>query len=242
VTRTKKTSAFGFLFGLCALALAAGAEVPAAYAQEPAAAPEAAATKPAQRSKPRQAAKSSGQKAGGRYYIEFRARHALSYGHTFTMFGRLDARGEIATREVAGLHPKGAGPELWTVGHVVFVPAETGPSDGDLEDEYMSARYRIELSEAEYRRILAHIRQKQKNSPLWHAALYNCNKWTGEIAEFMGLQTPFHWLSPADFVNGIKEMNSGRERQAGTPAAAYSSGASAPDSSPYATDDRYPTR
>jgi hypothetical protein len=183
-------------------------------------------------------ARKTAQKSGARYYIEFRSRYALSYGHTFTMRGRLNARGEIATREVAGLHPKGDGPELWTVGHVVFVPAETGPSDGDLEDEYMSARYRIELSEAEYNRIDAHIREKQKNSPLWHAALYNCNKWTGEIAEFMGLKTPFHWLPPQEFINGIRDLNSG-QREASAPAARS---AAAPAAYSSATDDRYPVR
>ena len=225
---------FGVLLGLYALAFSAGLQLPAATAQEAAAPAEASAQpqKPAPRPKtvkPANARKAA-QRADGRHYIEFRSRHALSYGHTFVMFGRLNARGEIATKEVAGLHPKGDGPELFTLGHAVFVPAETGPSDGDLEDEYMSARYRIELTEAEYNRVLAHIRYKQANSPLWHAALYNCNLWTGEIAQFMGLKTPHHWLRPLEVVNGFKELNGGRQHAA--PAAAYSS----------AGDERYPVR
>src|SRR3954470_569712 len=86
-----------------------------------------------------------------RYFVEFRSRYALSYGHTFLVHGRLNAKGEVAqlTPElVAGLHPKGEGPQLWTVGHVMPVPSETGPSDGDLEEEYVSARFRVLLSEA----------------------------------------------------------------------------------------------
>jgi hypothetical protein len=251
----KSRRGFGVLLGLCAFILSAGLQLPAAKAQETAAPAEASAQpqKTAPRAKAARPAntRKTAQRAGGRYYIEFRSRYALSYGHTFVMFGRLNARGEIATKEVAGLHPKGDGPELWTVGHVTFVPAETGPSDGDLEDEYVSARYRIELSEAEYNRVLAHIRHKQANSPLWHAALYNCNLWTGEIAQFMGLKTPHHWLRPQEFIKGIKEMNGGRGQltaswaagaaaPAAAPAAAYSSGSD--ERYPIPSDDRYPVR
>jgi hypothetical protein len=214
--RLKSRFGFGAVLGLCALALSAGLDFSATRAQEPAASAEEGAKpqRPAKRAKATRpaSAQRAAQRGGGRYYIEFRSRHALTYGHTFTMFGRLNARGELATREVAGLHPKGDGPELWTVGHVMFVPAETGASDGDLDDYYMSARYRIELTEAEYNRLVAHIRQKQASSPMWHAALYNCNMWTGEIAHYMGLKVPHHWLKPQEFINGIKELNGGRDR------------------------------
>jgi hypothetical protein len=42
---------------------------------------------------------------------------------------------------------------------------------------------------------------------MWHAALYNCNLWTGEIAQYLGLQTGFHWLKPADYIQKIKDLN-----------------------------------
>ena len=165
----------GLLISLCALVLSLGLQPAPVKAQEAAAPREASAQpqKPAPRPKAaKPATRRTAQHAGGRYYIEFRSRYALSYGHTFVMFGRLNARGEIATKEVAGLHPKGDGPELWTIGHAVFVPAETGPSDGDLEDEYASARYRIELTEAEYKRVLAHIRlQAGEFTPVARGAL-----------------------------------------------------------------------
>ena len=45
-------------------------------------------------------------------------------------------------------------------------PAETGASDGDYEEPYVIARYRVLLSEPEYKRILAHMRYKQGHSPL----------------------------------------------------------------------------
>lgn len=150
----------------------------------------------------------------GQYFVEFRSRYALSYGHTFLVYGRLNANGEVGqvtADQVAGLHPAGEGPQLWSVGHVLPVPAETGPSDGDLEDEYISARFRVPLNEAQYYRAVAYIRKKQKTSPTWHAVLYNCNRWVGEVATFMGLQAPSNTLLyPADYIASLRSLNSSR--------------------------------
>lgn len=152
-------------------------------------------------------------RAAGPYFIEFRSRYALSYGHTFAMFGRLNAKGDIVEREVAGLHPKGDSSVPWMIGHVVPVQSETGPSDGDLEDKYVSARYRIVLNEAEYARVIAFIRKLQANSPLWSAVAYNCNAFVADIARYMGLETPSSTLLyPADFINQLRQINGGRDR------------------------------
>lgn len=153
----------------------------------------------------------TGEIAQDLYYIEFRARTAESYGHTFAMFGRRDAAGNILTREVAGLHPASTSVVPYLAGHVVPVPSETGPSDGDLEDAYMIANYRIDLTRAEYENVLAYIRQLQASRPLWHAALYNCNSFVGDIARHMGLRAPAnHLLFPEQYINTMKEMNAGR--------------------------------
>ncbi len=184
--------------------------------------------KPAAAAKAPAGKRKTAEKGGGQYFVEFRSRYALSYGHTFLVHGRLNAKGEVAqlTPEfVAGLHPAGAGSELWTVGHVVFVPAETGPSDGDLEEEYVSARYRVLLSEADYRVVAAHIRNKQKNSPMWHAVFYNCNVWVGQIAQFMGLKAPANsMMYPADYINNLKEINGGQQHVALGAAASSAAG------------------
>jgi len=133
------------------------------------------------------------------------------------VFGRLNARGEVGEIKpdmVAGLHPAGAGSELWTIGHAVPVPAETGASDGDLEEQYVSNRFRVVLTEERYAALVAHIRKKQASSPMWHAALYNCNLWVGEIAQYLGLKTGFHWLPPAEYIQKIKDLNTGGEQAA----------------------------
>jgi hypothetical protein len=179
-----------------------------AYASTNAQAPAADSKPNAKTAQP--AAKRKGTREAGQPFIEFRSRYALSYGHTFVVFGRLNAKGEVGEIKpemVAGLHPKGDTSTPWTVGHVVPVPADTGWSDGDLEEQYVSNRFRVMLTEERYAKLVAHIRQKQASSPLWHAALYNCNLWTGEIAQHLGLKTGFHWLPPQQYIEKIKEMN-----------------------------------
>jgi len=147
----------------------------------------------------------------GQYFVEFRSRYALSYGHTFVVHGRLNSRGQVGPirpDQVAGLHPIGEGPQMWSVGHVLPVPSETGPSDGDLEEEYVSARYRVILSEPEYQRVAAHIQEMQHNTPLWHAVMYNCNAFVGDIAKFMGLKAPNNsLLLPPNYVNELAALN-----------------------------------
>ena len=156
-------------------------------------------------------ARRGAQRNVGQYFIEFRSRYALSYGHTFAAFGRLNGRGKILQSEVAGLHPAGDSPVPWMIGHVLMVPSETGPSIGDLDDRYVSARFRVNLNEQEYVKLAAHIKELQANSPTWHAIFYNCNAFVADIAKFMGLETPTSTiLYPADFINNLRSLNEGR--------------------------------
>jgi len=153
----------------------------------------------------RPAARSAG---GGQYFVEFRSRYAQSYGHTFIVHGRVGQR--ITRNDVAGLHPAGEEPGNWVVGHFIWVPSETGASDGDTEERYVSARYRITMNKAQYDRVLAFIRKTQADSPMWHGALYNCNGFVGKIAEFMGLKVPSSTMVyPKVYVTHLRLMNTG---------------------------------
>jgi hypothetical protein len=146
------------------------------------------------------------------YFIEFRARAAYNYGHAFVVHGKV---GEpITKKSVVGLHPAGESPVPWMIGHIVPVPSETGWSDGDVgyNDKYITAKYRVFLTEAEYRVLLAKMRQMQANTPLWSATVYNCVAFVGDIASFLGMQHPFHWVMPKEYVEGIKRMNGGRQQ------------------------------
>jgi hypothetical protein len=161
--------------------------------------PESAA-KPVRRSQPVASGK-------GPYYVDFRARTAATYGHAFVWFGRT---GEKQV-EVAGLHPAGdEGPYM--LGHLTFVPSETGASYGDLDVQYLTASYRVYMSEPDARKVFAYIKHLQATSPLWNAETTNCTFFIGEIASFMGLKVPFHLQKPEAYVNSLRDMNGGRQR------------------------------
>jgi hypothetical protein len=149
----------------------------------------------------------------GRYFVDFRARTAASYGHAFIWYGRLNARGKVGLIEVAGLHPASENPIPYIIGHVFPVPAETGKSYGDLDEEYLTANYRVYLSEADALKVFAYIKYKQETSPLWLASAYNCTAFIADIAAYMGLKTPLTgtWMYPEDFVNSLRDLNHGRD-------------------------------
>jgi len=144
--------------------------------------------------------------ARGPYYVDFRARTAATYGHAFIWYGKTSEK-EV---EVAGLAP--AGDTLpYILGHIIFVPSETGASYGDLDEQYLTASYRVYLNEADAKKVFAYIKHLQETSPVWNAATTNCTAFIGRIATFMGLNAPFHLLKPEEYVNQLRELNGGRK-------------------------------
>jgi len=163
----------------------------------------------------------SSPRGAKRYFIEFRARAAASYGHMYVLYGRVNARHEMLETRIAGLHPAGDAADCyncslfnWTIGHVIPVPSETGASDGDLEEKYVTARYRVWLDAAKYKMIDAYIRKRQADSPTWNALWNNCLDFGRDIAEHLGLKVPgFVWLEPKDFVTELRKMNGVEKEQ-----------------------------
>jgi hypothetical protein len=149
----------------------------------------------------------------GQYYFEFRSRQAWDYGHTFVVFGRV---GEAPSKNnVAGLSPKGDDPAMWVMGHYVPVPSDTGWTDGDLEDKYITSRYRVLVSKEQYDRTVAYIRQLQAKSTTWSVEMYNCNAFVADIAKFMGLKAPAStWIYPKVFVSNMRKINTGHPEAA----------------------------
>ena len=77
---------------------------------------------------------------------------------------------------------------------------------------YVSARFRVNLSEAEYKKVVAYIRKRQKENPIWHASLNNCVSFIKDIAQFMKLKVPLSsMMYPEVFVKNLKAMNTGKE-------------------------------
>jgi hypothetical protein len=212
--RDPRTKARGLALvaGLCAVAITAGLEVQPASAQDrPAATPTSV--------QPQASSKAI-------YYVDFRARTAASYGHAFVWYGRADQK----QVEIAGLHPATESVIPYILGHVIPVPSETGKSYGDLDDDYLTASYRVYMTEAEAKRVFAYIKHLQATSPLWNAATYNCVAFIQDIARYMGLQVPGnHLLYPEDWVKRLKELNHGR-RYMSSPVVAQ-----APSAKPSAT-------
>ncbi len=156
---------------------------------------------------PRAASKAS-RKSENLYYVDFRARTAASYGHAFVWYGKVNERAV----EVAGLHPATESVIPYIIGHVLPVPSETGASYGDLDEEYLTASYRVTLNEQDAQKVFAYIKHLQANSPLWNAAIYNCVAFIRDIAQYMGLRTPVsHLLYPEDWVNELRQLNGGRK-------------------------------
>jgi hypothetical protein len=196
-----------FSAGACALAAVAILGINNALAQS--------ATAPAASTVTAPAAASAPQNAGKPYFIEFRARSALSYGHTFAVLGRVGQK--LTKKNVVGLHPATDSSVPWVIGHVVAVPSETGWSDGDIEDQYIIARYRIPLSVAEYKNVSEFAEKLKANSPHWHAVFYNCNAFVGRIADYMGLRVPSSsLLLPKEYITELKQLNAGPKQHAAT--------------------------
>jgi hypothetical protein len=201
--RLSKKACFAGLAALAAFGVLASLGLSAANAQD--------APKPIVRAaNAKTAVVTSGS---GPYYIEFRSRYAWDYGHTYVVHGRV---GEAPTKDsVAGLSPVGDDATAWVIGHYVPVPAETGWTDGDLEDKYVSARYRVLMSKDEYDRVVAHIKELQASSHTWSAELYNCNAFVADIAKDMGLKVPSSTLIyPKIFVNNLRKINTGHPEAA----------------------------
>jgi hypothetical protein len=165
--------------------------------------------------------------AGKPYFVEFRSRTAASYGHTFVFHGRLGGGNSFASLKVAGLHPKGDDPSTYMQGHWMPVAAETGASYGDLDEQYLTARFCVTLTEAEYRKALAYIQNLQATKKTWHAGTYNCNAFASDIAKFVGLDSPNpNMYMPEQFIKRMADLNGNRKRE--MTASAPSSSAAAP--------------
>src|SRR6266705_1972990 len=111
---------------VCVLVISAGWQAPAAAAQG--ATMAAVSAKPDTPAPPANAARpapgrTKAEKPAIRYFIEFRSRTALSYGHAYVVYGRLDARGQMVNPQVAGMHPASNNVVPFMIGLVVPVPA-----------------------------------------------------------------------------------------------------------------------
>jgi hypothetical protein len=196
---------------ICAPAVALECEIQSASAHEIKRTADANAVVFPETANQSKAASQSMRKIGpasakGPYYVDFRARTAASWGHAFVWYGKTSER----KVEVAGLTPAGD-TASYVLGYVAWVPSDTGASYGDLDPQYLTANYRVYLSEPDAKRVFAYIKKLQADSTVWNAETNNCTSFIGDIAEFMGLKTPHRWQRPEEYVNNLKAMNDERQ-------------------------------
>src|SRR5215467_2166161 len=209
--RDHQTKARALVLSVCAAAIVVGMQLQPASAQDA----------------PARAASANPQAI---YYVDFRARTAASYGHAFVWYGRADQK-QI---EIAGLHPASESVVPYLLGHIIPVPSETGKSYGDLDEGYVTASYRVYMTEAEAKDVFAFIKRLQAMSPMWNAATWNCVAFIQAIAIHMDLKVPGnHLLYPEDWVNQLRKLNGGK-RYMSSPAVAQASKPSATAQKPAA--------
>ena len=165
--------------------------------------------------------------ARNHFFVEFRARNAASYGHMYVMYGEANAHHQVIKSQVAGFFPAGDAQDCencsvfnWTVGHVIPVPSEIGASDGDLEEAYVLARYRVWIDQAQYNRLVAYIDHRKATKGLWHAFWNNCVTFGRDVAVYVGLKVPVMFavapsivLYPKTVVEMLRDENGGEKDQ-----------------------------
>lgn len=161
------------------------------------------------------------------YFVEFRARNAASYGHLYVMFGKVNDRHEIIKSEVAGFFPAGDDRNCvncsvynWTIGHVLPVPSEIGASDGDLEEQYVLARFRVWVDAQQYQSLVAYINERKANKGFWNAFFANCVTFGRDVASFLKVKmpplmsvAPSVVMYPKDVVESLREANGVKQEQ-----------------------------
>jgi hypothetical protein len=161
------------------------------------------------------------------FFVEFRARNAASYGHMYVMYGEANARHEVIRSQIAGFFPAGDSRNCencsvynWTIGHILPVPSEIGASDGDLEEQYVLARYRVWIDEAQYKRLVAYIKHRKATKGPWNAFLNNCVTFGRDVAVFLNLNvppllaiSPSIVMYPQTVVEMLRDANGGEKDQ-----------------------------
>ncbi len=189
------------MIGLCGLILGMG-PVGAQQSPQPDAPPSAAS---AVTGSPSATASASPAVSSG-YYVEFRVAEIGVYGHSYAVFGRLNARGQPADAQYADLHPTGSYLNM-AVGHLVPVPANT-TWNPDVLKLPVASSYRKNLNAAQYAKLLAAVRRARANKqPYWNALTNNCNHFIAELARAVGLRAPTDLKVSYAFVPAMRELN-----------------------------------
>jgi hypothetical protein len=142
--------------------------------------------------------------AGGGYFVDIRARLGpYIFGHTFIVYGRLNAHGKIVEAKIVGFSPDSD--RYWPA---LFIPVR-GLVDRQKSDikTVSNTIYRRYLTAAEFHQLDAKVRQFRATKPAWHLLFNNCNHFVGEIAKSIGLHSPSSLMLPPTYVVRLHDLN-----------------------------------
>lgn len=135
------------------------------------------------------------------YFIEFRARPSPYVGHTYVVYGRLDASGRPVERHQAGFFP---GDDYLTA---LIIPVR-GTVGRDSDDALAStAVYRRRITAIEYRRVVDKVRLLRATQRSWHFFFFNCNDFAIEIAETLNLHRLPSLVPPNLWVDSLRLLS-----------------------------------
>jgi hypothetical protein len=142
------------------------------------------------------------------YFLDFRARGGGVLGHTFIVYGRMDASGRVLEEHTAGLMPDDA----YNDSPVLAVALVPGYISSKPEDpsKPLTAVYRLRLTAKQYAHLRLTVRRLRATHRRWHMTFYNCNDFAGQIAREMGLIAPLAWARPTTFIRMLQALNVGR--------------------------------
>jgi hypothetical protein len=142
------------------------------------------------------------KRAGGGYFVEFRARRGLTvFGHNYIVYGRLNKNGDTIAPQVVGFSD---GDERNT--HLSAVRAFVGPLSQDFTST-PTAVYRRQLTATQFEQLISKIRQIRRAQLPYNFVFLNCSDFAGEIAESIGLRRPPSLVSPTAYVVGLRILN-----------------------------------
>jgi hypothetical protein len=123
------------------------------------------------------------------FYIEFRARNQVGgFGHSYVTLGTIDALGHLRQTVVAGFTPKSADDDHW--GRLAIpVTGSVGVTRSDFFRR-PDILFRVAISKARYHFVVGRIYSLRKTWTTYALLGRNCNDFTSEIAQSIGLRTP----------------------------------------------------
>jgi len=139
------------------------------------------------------------------HFIDFRSRPGALVGHTFILYGRIDARGQAVELHRAGLYPDDGQTGL-IFGALLPVRAKVRAIAEDHK-ETPNAIYRRRLTARQYAKLKAIVAELRATDHGWHMFTHNCNDFARVVADSLGLDTPPAILLPNAWVRALKAMN-----------------------------------